>query len=74
MAVSGLPDAPDVDDMTDVLRRAKVGPDMVNTARFGDLTALQALVPQAVDVARRHLEGTPRRIRRQGQRPDRGVP
>ena len=56
MAVTGLPDDPDVDDMTDVLKAAKVGPGMVNTALFGDLANLQALVPQAVDVARRHLE------------------
>ena len=60
MAVSGLPDAPRVEDMFEVLERAGVGPDMVNTGRGGDLSALQALVPDAVRAADEHL-----RLRRQ---------
>ena len=58
MAITGLPDAPDVDDMTDVLRRADVGPAMVNTLEFGDVASLQDLVPAAVDAAREHLEAS----------------
>ena len=56
MAVTGLPGEPRVEDMTDALQRAKVGPDMVNTLRFGDIARLQDLVPAAVDAARGHLE------------------
>jgi ERCC4-related helicase len=56
MAVTGLPDAPDVDDMTDVLTRAGVGPSMVNTLQQGDLASLRELVPAAVDAARGHLQ------------------
>ena len=56
MAVTGLPGEPRVDDMADALQRAKVGPDMVNTLRFGDIARLQDLVPAAVGAARDHLE------------------
>ena len=57
MAVSGLPDEPTVsDDMPQALRQAGVGPRMVNTLQFGDIGALQELVPGAVQVARAHLE------------------
>ena len=56
MAVTGLPGEPRVEDMTDALHRAKVGPDMVNTLRFGDIARLQDLVPAAVEAARGHLE------------------
>ena len=42
--------------MVDALQQAKVGPDMVNTLRFGDIARLQDLVPAAVDAARDHLE------------------
>jgi len=56
MAVTGLPDAPRVRDMFDVLDEAGVKPDMVNTGRPVDLASLQALVPAAVDAARDHLE------------------
>jgi ERCC4-related helicase len=57
MAVTGLPDAAKVDDdMTTVLERAGVGPDMVNTLRPRDLTGLRELLPAAVGAARAHLE------------------
>ena len=57
MAVTGLPDAPRVDhDLTGALRRAGVGPRMVNTLQSGDLGALQGLVPAAVGAAREYLE------------------
>jgi superfamily II DNA or RNA helicase len=58
MAVTGLPDTPDIDDMTDALTRAGVGPSMVNTLKQGNLADLQALVPAAVDAARKHLEAS----------------
>jgi len=58
MTVSGLPWMPRVDDdLTGALRRAGVGPRMVNTQKFGDLGRLQELVPTAVDAARGYLEG-----------------
>ena len=47
---------------------------MVNTLQFGDIAGLQDLVPAAVDAAREHLEASRAELRRQGQRPDRGVP
>ena len=56
MAVSGLPDEPRVDGLTSTLRQAGVGPGMVNTLGFGDITRLQELVPAAVRAARAHLE------------------
>ena len=56
MAVSGLPDEPRVDGLTDTLRQAGVGPGMVNTLGFGDIDRLQELVPAAVRAARAHLE------------------
>jgi ERCC4-related helicase len=56
MAVTGLPGEPRVEDLADALRRARVGPDMVNTLAFGDIAGLQDLVPGAVTAARRHLE------------------
>ena len=60
MAISGLPNEPRVEDMFQVLERAGVGPDMVNTGQGGDLGILQALVPDAVRAADEHL-----RLRRQ---------
>jgi ERCC4-related helicase len=56
MAVTVVPGAPSVSDMTETLTAAGVGPRMVNTAQFGDLSPLQDLVPQAVAAARTHLE------------------
>ncbi|MFD6949109.1 MULTISPECIES: DEAD/DEAH box helicase [unclassified Nocardiopsis] len=56
MAVTGLPDTPRVEDMFEVLERAGVGPDMVNTGQGGDLADLQRLVPDAVRAAAVHLE------------------
>ena len=56
MAVTGLPGEPRVEDMTGALQRAKVGPDMVNTLRFGDIASLQDLLLAAVEAARGHLE------------------
>ncbi len=56
MAVTGLPGEPRVEDMADALQRAKVGPDMVNTLRFGDIARLQDFVLAAVGAARDHLE------------------
>jgi hypothetical protein len=56
MAVSGLPDEPRMDGLTDTLRQAGVGPGMVNTLQFGDIARLQELVPAAVRAARAHLE------------------
>ena len=56
MAVTGLPDEPRVAGLTDTLKRAGVGPGMVNTLRFGDIARLQELVPVAVKAARAHLE------------------
>ncbi|MEV0045046.1 helicase-related protein [Nocardia rhamnosiphila] len=44
------------EQMTEVLAAAKVGPGMTNTGRTGDLTALQQRIPEAVDLARTHLE------------------
>ena len=37
-----------------MLRR--IGPILVNTRQFGDIAALERLVPAAVDAAREHLE------------------
>lgn len=56
MAVTGLPDSPAIEDLVPALERAGVGPDMVNTGRFGDIGALNQLVPAAVQAAREHLE------------------
>jgi hypothetical protein len=56
MAVTGLPAAPRIADMTDALAAADVGPGLVNTLEFGDLASLEHLVPAAVDAARAHLE------------------
>jgi ERCC4-related helicase len=55
MAVTGLPDRPEVRDMFTVLAQAGVRPEMVNTGLAPDLDPLQALVPAAVEVGRRHL-------------------
>ncbi|MEV0230911.1 DEAD/DEAH box helicase [Nonomuraea sp. NPDC050786] len=54
MAVTGsaVQDA----DMVEVLRRAGVGPRMINPDRPVDLAPLQELVKPAVDIARVHLE------------------
>ena len=57
MAVTGLPDGPQISDMTETLTQARVGPGMVNTLQFRDIGALQELVPAAVNAARAHLEG-----------------
>jgi hypothetical protein len=43
-------------EMTEVITRAGVGPGMINTGRPIDLAPLQRQVPQAVDIARAHLE------------------
>ncbi|GAA0322403.1 DEAD/DEAH box helicase [Actinoallomurus spadix] len=56
MAVTGLPDAPVIGDLTDVLAAAGVGPGMINTSRTPDLAALKKLVVPAVEAAREHLE------------------
>jgi ERCC4-related helicase len=55
MAVRTEPGAP-VESMTDALRAAKVGPDLARTGGPRDLARLQALVPEAVAIAREHLE------------------
>ncbi|WBB80415.1 helicase-related protein [Micromonospora sp. WMMD882] len=57
MAVTGLPDAPEIRPMDDALRAAGVGPTMVNRAGHVDLEPLTRLLPQAVDAARAHLAG-----------------
>ncbi|NBE79601.1 DEAD/DEAH box helicase [Micromonospora rubida] len=57
MAVSGLPGQPTVRPMDEVLRAADVGPTMVNRAGSVAIAPLKDLLPQAVDAARRHLEG-----------------
>ncbi|GAA4912629.1 ERCC4-related helicase [Nonomuraea thailandensis] len=44
------------DPMTEILAEAEVGPPMTNTGRPIDLQPLQARLPQAVAVAREHLE------------------
>ncbi|ASU82937.1 helicase [Nocardiopsis gilva YIM 90087] len=56
MAVTGLPDQPQVEDMFGVLRRAGIGPDMINTGMHRDLEPLQKLVEPAVRAAREHLD------------------
>ncbi|WP_329521375.1 DEAD/DEAH box helicase [Spirillospora sp. NBC_01491] len=56
MAVSGLPGAPVVGDMTEVLAEAGVGPGMINTNRPADLAGLTPLIEPAVQAARRHLD------------------
>ncbi|MCZ7422949.1 helicase-related protein [Verrucosispora sp. WMMA2121] len=56
MAVSGLPDEPTIDPMDEALRAAGVGPHMVNRAEAVDVEPLRQLLPQAVEVARQHLE------------------
>ncbi|GAA1900449.1 DEAD/DEAH box helicase [Streptomyces sodiiphilus] len=60
MAVTGLgPDGtgtPEVRPMADALRDAKVGPRLARTGDPRDLDRLQALVPEAVAVARHHLD------------------
>ncbi|WP_433700924.1 DEAD/DEAH box helicase [Nocardiopsis sp. CA-288880] len=55
MAVTGLPGQPRVEDMFEAVRKAGVGPGMVNTGQAGDLTGIQVLVPAAVRAARTHL-------------------
>ncbi|POM26103.1 RNA polymerase-associated protein RapA [Actinomadura rubteroloni] len=56
MAVSGLPDAPVICNMTEVLAEAGVGPHMINTSRNPDLERLGTLVRPAVDAARKYLD------------------
>jgi hypothetical protein len=55
MAVSGLPDAPVVRPMPEVLRQAGIHPEMANPNAPADLPGLQALVPAAVAAARDHI-------------------
>ena len=74
MAVTGLPDEPRVDGLTDTLRQAGVGPGMVNTLGFGDIARLQELVPAAVEAARAHLEERRERLRPHGGRAAERVP
>ncbi|MES9542309.1 helicase-related protein [Actinomadura sp. NPDC000600] len=56
MAISGLPGAPLVRDMTEVLAQAGVGPKMINTNRAPGLDRLTPLIEPAVAAARRHLD------------------
>ncbi|WP_235037295.1 DEAD/DEAH box helicase [Actinomadura sp. K4S16] len=56
MAISGLPGAPVVRDMTEVLAQAGVGPKMINTNRAPGLDRLTPLIEPAVAAARRHLD------------------
>ncbi|WP_406730835.1 SNF2-related protein [Streptomyces sp. NBC_01794] len=58
MAVTGLPSTPIVSPMSDALRACGVGPRLAATGGPRDKAHLQSLVPAAVDVARRHMEGT----------------
>ncbi|MFC7483017.1 helicase-related protein [Luedemannella flava] len=55
MAVSGLPDAPVVRPIPEVLAQAGIGPTMPNPNQPADLADLQRLVPTAIEVARDHL-------------------
>jgi len=55
MAVTGLPDAPRMDAMDDVLKAAGVGPKMPGRSVPRDLAGLQALVPAAIQYAERCL-------------------
>lgn len=57
MAVSDLPAAPTIRPMDEVLREANVGPTMVNRAEAIAIGPLKELLPEAVQVARQHLEG-----------------
>ncbi|MCL7456239.1 DEAD/DEAH box helicase [Micromonospora sp. MSM11] len=57
MAVAGLPASPTIHPMDAVLREANVGPAMVNRAETIAIAPLKELLPAAVDVARRYLEG-----------------
>ncbi|MGC4808222.1 helicase-related protein [Micromonospora sp. DT233] len=57
MAVTGLPERPTIRPMDELLREARVGPDMVNRAEPIATDALRALLPEAVAVARDHLAG-----------------
>ena len=57
MAVSGLPSTPEIRAMDEVLAEAGVGPSMVNSAEAVALEPLTQLLPEAVDAARRYLEG-----------------
>ncbi|MEV6373601.1 helicase-related protein [Micromonospora musae] len=57
MAVTGLPTSPQIRPMDEALRDANVGPSMVNRAEAVALEPLRQLLPQAVEVARQHLEG-----------------
>lgn len=56
MAISGLPGAPVVRDMTEVLAEAGVGPTMINTNRTPDFERLNPLIVPAIQAARRHLD------------------
>jgi ERCC4-related helicase len=56
MAVSGLPDDPQVVRLTaEVLRRFGVGPTMPGRAEPRDLPGLKALIPDAIEAAERYL-------------------
>ncbi|GAB1641452.1 helicase-related protein [Krasilnikovia sp. MM14-A1259] len=57
MAISGLPEAPVVRPMPQVLAAAGVRPSMPNPNRLADFADLQGLVPDAIQVARKHLAG-----------------
>lgn len=55
-AVTGLPDAPEVGDLLDVIEAAGIKERAINSGGDGvDLAALAALVPPAVDAATAHL-------------------
>ncbi|MFF7242322.1 SNF2-related protein [Embleya sp. NPDC008237] len=56
MAVKGLPAAPELVEMPEVLEQARVGPDLARTSEPRDLAGLQALVPDAVAFAAEQLE------------------
>ncbi|MEU4823034.1 DEAD/DEAH box helicase [Actinomadura sp. NPDC023710] len=56
MAISGLPGAPAVRDMTEVLTEVGVGPKMINTNRTPGFDRLTPLIEPAIAAARRHLD------------------
>ena len=74
MAISGLPDAPRIEDMTTALSAAGVGPQMVNTGKFGGINALASLIPAAIKAARAHLEQQRQAYDAQVERPDQHLP
>jgi ERCC4-related helicase len=56
MAITGLPNAPVIRPMTEVLKEAGVRPTMPNPGSTVDIEGLRRLVPTAIQVAREHLE------------------